>query len=91
MSVAREPFTHDVIDPERGGVRVVLDDEAVEGPQQQLAALVGAPQSPLERQEAIELRREEADEPPLHRGTGRATARNRKMAPRTYTDVELGR
>src|SRR5437660_6745227 len=66
----------------------MIDDKL---PQREFALRISIAEAPLESEKTLEFARQRTVELGCHRGTGKATWRNRRRATRTYTEVEEGR
>ena len=66
----------------------ILNQKTIELAQRKLRAHVAITEAPLKLQERMQLAGSWTLEDVGHRGTGRATARRRSNATRTYTEVE---
>jgi len=78
----RQPRQDGLVEPPRWILLRAHGHEAVEAAQGELGAAVSIPSAPLELDEFAQRRRQRADEHG-HLGTGRASARSRRIATRT--------
>src|ERR1035438_10500064 len=86
--LARQPGNRGPIEFPASISSRVLNQKTIELAQRKLRAHVAITEAPLKFQERMQLPGSWTLEVVGHRGTGRATARRRSNATRTYTEVE---
>ena len=91
LGLAGQPSENRLIETPASVFSCIFFEKPIELPQREFALRISIAEAPLESEKTLEFARQRTVELGCHRGTGKATWRNRRRATRTYTEVEEGR